>query len=221
VLKFLQRHFITGLLAVTPLAITCWILWRFYELISATMRPWLERIPKLSETYPEFFLTVIGIAAFIVLIILVGLFTRNLIGMALFSVVEKVFRRIPIIKGLFTATKQITEVFLGANRSAFKKVVVFEYPRYGIMSIGFLTCEHESGHLVNVFLPTTPNPTSGYMLVLPSVDVYELPMTIEEGIKLIVSGGSVMTTEQGKALADKRNMITAGNCATSGQEDVT
>ncbi len=208
-LKFMQRHFLTGLLAVTPLAITCWILWRFYKLINATMRPWLQRIPSLADTYPEFFLTVLGLLAFVLLIVLVGLFTRNLIGMAFFGLVEKTLKRIPIITGIFTAIKQITEVFIGDRRSAFKKVVIFEYPRRGITSVGFLTHEHEASPLVNVFLPTTPNPTSGYLLVLPREDVCELPLTIEEGIKLIISGGAVMSPELGQVFATKIRSLTA------------
>lgn len=202
-----RRHFLTGLLAVTPLVVTAWILWRFYLLVDGTVRPWLERIPHLGETYPDFLLTLIGVVAFLLLITLVGLFTRNLIGMAFFGLVERGLNRIPIIRGIFAATKQFSEVFLQDKRTAFKKVVMFEYPRRGIYSIGFVTRDEPSLALVNVFLPTTPNPTSGYLLMVPRNQAHVLPLTIEEGIRLIISGGSIMDTTQGQLI---QNLLPEG-----------
>ena len=193
----LRRHFLTGLLAITPLAVTLWILWRFYLLVDSTVRPLLERIPQLREGVPDFLLTLIGVAAFLLIIMLIGLFTRNLIGMAFFRLVERVLNRIPIIKGIFAATKQMSEVFLQDKRTAFQDVVAFEYPRRGIYAVGFVTQDAPDLDTVNVFLPTTPNPTSGFMLMLPRRDLVTLPLTVEEGIRLIISGGSVMDREQG------------------------
>ena len=196
VLKFLQRHFLTGLLSITPLAITGWILWRFYVLISGTMRPWLQRVPAISEAYPDFFLTLIGLVIFLLAITLVGLFTRNLIGMAFFRLVERLIERIPVVKSLFGVTKQISAVFLQDRRTAFEKVVLFAYPREGLYSMGFVTRDDEHDELVNVFLPTAPNPTSGYMLLIPRRQLAVLSIPVEEAIKLIVSGGAIMTKEQ-------------------------
>lgn len=201
-MSIIRQHFLTGLLAVTPLAVTGWILWRFYLLVDRTVRPWLEKIPGLSETYPDFVLTVLGFIAFLILIVLVGLFTRNLIGIAFFRLVEKLLNRIPVIKGIFTATKQISEVFLNNQRTAFQKVVLFEYPRRGLYSVGFMTQDDPQLEFLNVFLPTTPNPTSGYLLLVPRDQARILPLTVEEGIRLIISGGSVMTTLQGQKIAD-------------------
>ncbi len=194
--RFLQRHFLTGLLSITPLVITTWILWRFYVLISSTMRPWLQRIPAVTETYPEFLLTLIGVIVFILLITLVGLFTRNLIGIAFFRVLERFFEQIPVVKSVFSAIKQISEVFLQDRRTAFQKVVLFAYPRQGLFSIGFVTRDEVENRLVNVFLPTAPNPTSGFMLLVPREELKELGIPVEEAIKLIVSGGSIMTADQ-------------------------
>jgi len=201
-MSIIRQHFLTGLLAVTPLAVTGWILWRFYLLVDRTVRPWLEKIPGLSESYPDFVLTVLGFIAFLLLIVLVGLFTRNLIGIAFFRLVEKLLNRIPVIKGIFTATKQISEVFLNNQRTAFQKVVLFEYPRRGLYSVGFITQDDPQLEFLNVFLPTTPNPTSGYLLLVPRDHARILPLTVEEGIRLIISGGSVMTTLQGQKIAD-------------------
>ncbi len=200
--RFMQRHFLTGLLSITPLVITTWILWRFYVLISATMRPWLQRIPAVTETYPEFLLTIIGAVVFVILITLVGMFTRNLIGIAFFRVLEKFFAQIPVVKSVFSAVKQIAQVFLQDRRTAFQKVVLFAYPRQGLYSMGFVTRDEPEQLLVNVFLPTTPNPTSGFMLLVPRHELVELSIPVEEAIKLIVSGGAIMTPEQAVLVAD-------------------
>lgn len=201
-LKKLQRHFLTGLLAVAPLVITIWVLWKSYELIAATMRPWLERIPRLAETYPDFVLTVIAFLCFLLLIVLVGLATRSLVGVAIFNLVERVIDRIPVVKTIFTATKQIAGVFLTDKRSAFQQVILFEYPRRRCYSLGFVTHDDPSHPVLNVFLPTTPNPTSGYMLLVPRDQAVVLPLTIEDGIKLIISGGSVMSSRQAGVLRE-------------------
>jgi len=216
--KLLRRYFLTGLLAVTPLVITSWILWRFYRLIDVSMRPWLRKIPSLTETYPDFVLTLIGFIAFLLLIVLVGLFTRNLIGIAFFSLVERVIEKIPVVKTLFTATKQIAEVFLTDRRSAFQEVVIFEYPRRGLYSLGFVTRDDPTHSCYNVFLPTTPNPTSGYLLMVPRDEAQILPLSVEEGIKLIISGGSVMDEKQAVVLRNTTNQLHAARSTASAEE---
>jgi uncharacterized membrane protein len=208
-MSVLRRHFLTGLLAITPLVVTLWVIWQFYLLVDGTVRPWLERIPRLSESYPDFVLTLLGLVAFLALITLIGMFTRNLIGVAFFGLVEKSLNRIPIIKGVFAATKQIAEVFLQDRRTAFKQVVLFEYPRRGLYSLGFVTQDSPAQPFVNVFLPTTPNPTSGFLLVVPREETVMLPLTIEEGIRLIISGGSVMTAAQGEMLQGRMAGLSA------------
>lgn len=200
-MKVLRRHFLTGLVALTPLAITLWVLWRLYLLIDSTLRPWIQRLePRLRETYPDFFVTFLATVAFLLLITLVGMFTRNLIGIAFFRLVERFFEKIPGVRSLFSATKQIAEVLLADRRSAFKQVVLFEYPRRGIYSVGFVTADVDGVDFVNVFLPTTPNPTSGYLLIVPRTEAVVLPLTIEEGVRLIISGGSVIDARQADAL---------------------
>ena len=188
-LKFLQRHFLTGLLTITPLAITVWILWKFYLLVSGTVGSWLQYIPGVGETYPEFVLTVMGLVGFVLAIVLLGMFTRNIIGVAFFRLVERVLT-------VFTAVKQIADVLLQDQRRAFQRVALFEYPRRGLFSMVFVTNDEPDRELVSVFLPTTPNPTSGFMLMVPRPELLELHIPVEEAIKLIVSGGSIMTAEQ-------------------------
>lgn len=218
--RFLQKHFLTGLLAISPLAITTWILWRFYLLVSANMKPWLQRIPALTDAYPDFFLTVIGAFVFLLLIVLVGVFTRNVIGVAFFRMVERFFVRIPVVKSVFSATKQLAEVFLQDRRTAFQKVVVFEYPRPGLYSLGFVTRDEPADPLMNVFLPTTPNPTSGFMLLIPRDQVRELDVPVEEAIKLVVSGGSIMTADQALAVARALGGTKSGDRGAAGGREV-
>ena len=212
--KFMQRYFLVGLLAITPLAITLWILWRFYDLISDNIRPLVQRIPGLGDNYPEFFLTLVGVVVFVLIITIIGLFARNLIGMAFFRLLERFIEKIPVVKSVFSATKQISQVFLNDRRSAFQRAVLFQYPREGLFSLGFVTRDEPGEDLVNVFLPTTPNPTSGFMLMVPRVDLDELPLPVEEAIKLIISGGSIMTAEQARLTGGMaRNLRERGSAA--------
>jgi len=160
------------------------------------MRPWVGRIPALNETYPDFLLTLIGAAVLILFVTVVGVFTRNLIGMAFFRVLERFIQRIPVVKSVFSTVQQISAVLLREQRQAFQKVVLLEYPRRGLYSLGFITHDAGQDNLMAVFLPTAPNPTSGYMLMVPHADVVAVDIPVEEAIKLIVSGGAIMTAAQ-------------------------
>ncbi len=219
-LSFLRRHFLTGLLAITPLAITCWILWHIYSLLSVRVRPLMEKVPGLGNNYPEFVLTIIGLVVFLIAITLVGMFTRNLIGMAFFRLVERFINRIPVVKSVFSATKQLSEVFLQDRRTAFQKVVLFQYPRMGLFSLGFVTRDEDDELLVSVFLPTTPNPTSGYLLFVPRKDVQVMDILVEDAIKLIVSGGAIMTREQAAGLGKMVGHELVVDSAENAGEDV-
>ena len=212
----LQRYFLTGLLAVTPLMITGWVLAKVYQLIDRSMRPWLQRIPVLTETYPDFALTLIAFVSALLIIVVIGLGTRSLVGRAFMNVIERVIHRIPVVKTIFMATKQIASVFLDDKRSAFKKVVLFEYPRPGCYSIGFVTHDEPDHTMLNIFLPTTPNPTSGYMLLMPREQAVILPLSVEDGIKLIISGGSVMTAEQAQPMRQAAAALHAGQAHGEG-----
>lgn len=209
-LNFLQRHFLTGLLSMTPLVITSWILWRLYTIISHNMRPVLAKLPFLNNAYPEFFLTIIGVLIFVLLITLVGLFTRNLIGVAFFRILERFFKQIPVVKSLFSLVQQIANVLLQDQRTAFQKVVVLAYPRPGLYSLGFVTRDEQEDELVTIFLPTSPNPTSGYMLMMPRHEIRVVDIPIEDAVKLIVSGGSVMTGEQVALIRKEQSKLETG-----------
>jgi uncharacterized membrane protein len=213
----LRQHLLTGLLTVTPLAITGWILWRFYLFVDNALRPLLERIITRPDYVPPFLVTLLGVLVSLLLLVLIGLITRTLIGVAFFGVFERIIDRIPVIKGIFRVTKQIAEVLLADNRQAFRQVAMFEYPRRGIWSLGFVTHDDPDRETLHVFLPTTPNPTSGYMLLVPRRDARILTMSVEDGIRLIISGGAVVEAEQ--AVSMERILVGGSSDETSAGGD--
>ena len=130
---------------------------------------------------------------------------------------ERILARMPVIRSLYGALKQIFEAVFNRSSTAFRKVVLIEYPRRGIWVIGFITGSTEGeiqnlteDTLINVFLPTTPNPTSGFLLFVPEKDVYELSMTVEEGIKMVVSGGIVTPPDRRPLNEQKTPHIASG-----------
>lgn len=211
--RLYKQHFLLGLLSVAPIAITAWILFQFYELVSRTVRPILLRIPRVTELVPEFFLTMTAFVCFLALVALVGLFARNLAGRAFFNVLERGLDRIPLIKSVFSSTKQLAEVFFSDQRSAFREVVLFEYPRPGSYSLGFVTSSSSSG-LVSVFLPTTPNPTTGFLLILERGEIAATSLTVEQGIRLIITGGAAMTAAQATRLRENVDHLRGSSAAT-------
>lgn len=161
----------------------------------------------LSE---EFFIPGLGVIATIILIFVVGVVTTNYFGKKLWNTGEKIVKYIPGIGIVYNAAKQIIDTFSISDTAAFSKVVLFEYPRRGTWCYAFITgratgeAEYRTAaNLVNVFVPTTPNPTSGYLLLVPKNDLIELSMSIEDGIKMVVSGG-ILTPEY-HALTQKEN----------------
>ena len=211
------RHWLwTGVLTITPLAVTLWVMWRLLVLIDRSLRPALERIAWVRANLPPALVTAAGVLLLLGLIALVGMLAHNLIGRAFFGLVERLLNRIPVVKGIFSVTKQIAETLLASERSAFQHVVLFEYPRRGLWSIGFVTHDAPGRDHLHVFLPTTPNPTSGYLLLVPRTEAKILPLSIEDGIRLVVSGGAVVGEGEGDLL-DRYLPAVAG--AKGGGED--
>jgi uncharacterized membrane protein len=188
----LRRHFVTGILTVTPVAITLWITWKIYLLIDGFIRPLLEQVPFFRDNIPPAVNTIVGLIVSIGLIVLIGISAKNLLGIAFLNAFNRLMNKIPLIRGIFNISSQISKLFLSNSSSAFQKVAIFEFPRVGIKAIGFVTSDKPDKSNLNIFLPTSPNPTSGFMLILPRKDVQILDISVEEGIRLIVSGGSVL-----------------------------
>lgn len=199
----LRRAFLTGLLVLAPIGLTLWVFVTLFRLIDGWINPLLARLPALAELLPEGGITGIGFLTALMVVTLVGLFASNLLGKALFGALDGMLAKIPWIKPVYGAAKDISGVVFGDRSSAFRQVVLFEYPRRGLYSLGFVTREAQElpdGYL-HVFLPTTPNPTSGFFLVVPAQDAIQLPISIEDGVKLVVSGGAVLSEGNATRLA--------------------
>ena len=189
-LVLLRRYLITGIVVIAPVTVTVWILWNFFTFIDVRAK----RI--LGESFAD--VPGVGFILFFAVIILVGIFATNLIGKRLISFGERIMTRIPLANRIYKAVQQISTAFLGSGGSVFHTVVLVEYPRRGIYSLGFMTTEgtgevqHKTADQVAcVFVPTTPNPTSGMLVFVPKEDLIYLDMTTEDGLKLVVSGGVV------------------------------
>ncbi|MFQ6672108.1 MAG: DUF502 domain-containing protein [Candidatus Tectimicrobiota bacterium] len=192
-----RRIFVTGLLVTIPLAVTVFLLsWLFTKL--DRLSPLLTRgLIALGLPLPEGFrLPGLGILFTVALVFLVGIFITTFVGRRIIDWGEELLRKIPLVRIIYGGAKQVVDAVASQRGTAFNQVVLVEYPRKGLYSIGFLTCENsgeiqavDQRHLVNVFIPTTPNPTSGLLIVVPQEDVVPLSMTVEDGIKFIMSGG--------------------------------
>lgn len=193
----LRNYFLAGVLITAPITITVWLALRIIEFFDSTVRGIIPAAYN-PEQYLPFGIPGLGLVMFVIGLTVIGALTAGLIGRSLMKMAERILNRMPVIRTVYSALKQIFETVLQKKSNAFRNVVLIEYPRRGIWCLGFLsgTTEGEVQHLtdeklLNVFLPTTPNPTSGFLLFLPKKDVVILKMTVEEGIKMVVSGGLV------------------------------
>ncbi|MEW5783963.1 MAG: DUF502 domain-containing protein [Bacillota bacterium] len=187
----LKRFFTTGLLTLLPLGITIYIFYLIFNFLDTLLG-------RVINRFYNFQVPGIGFAAGIVLIFLVGFIASNFIGRKIIGFWDTVFQRLPLTRSIYSSAKQIIDAFTVQGKHAFQKVVLLEYPRKGLYVLGFITGssrgevqEKTNETVINVFVPTTPNPTSGMLVLAPSHEVIELEMTIEEGMKVIISGGLV------------------------------
>ncbi|WP_296658374.1 DUF502 domain-containing protein [Paraburkholderia sp.] len=192
----LKSVFLTGLLVLVPLAITLWVL----NLIIGTMDETLLLLPESWRPVRLFGLRLPGIGAILTLafIFAVGLLTHNFIGQKLVSWWNALVRRIPLVGPLYSSVQQVSDTLLSSNGNAFRKALLIEYPRRGSWTIAFLTgvpggdvVNHLREPHVSVYVPTTPNPTSGFFLMVPKSEVIELDMSVDAALKYIVSMGVV------------------------------
>ena len=193
----LRTNLLAGILITAPIGITFYLSWLVIGWIDSKVTPIIPEKYN-PETYLRFSIPGLGLVVAIVLLILIGSLTKGVIGRWWLRTSERLLARMPVIRSLYGAVKQIFETIMKQQSNAFRQVVLFEYPRRGSWAIGFITGQTlgevqslTEDDVVNVFLPTTPNPTSGYLLFIPKKDLVILSMTVEEGIKMVVSGGIV------------------------------
>lgn len=203
-----RAYFFAGVLVTAPIVITFYIAWLVIDWIDGKVTPLIP--PAYNpETYLPFSVPGLGLVIVFVLLTLIGAMAAGAVGRIWVSATERILARMPVIRSVYGATKQIFETVLRQQSNAFRQVVLIEYPRRGSWALGFITGrtmgevqELTQDEVVNVFLPTTPNPTSGYLLFVPRRELVILSMTVEEGIKMVVSGG-IVTPEDVRPDADK------------------
>ncbi len=194
--QLIKRYFITGLLIWVPLVITGWVLSTIVSALDQSLR----LLPENIHPQALFGFSIPGTGALLTLlmILLTGLLATNFIGQKLVHWWEKLLARIPVVNSVYNSVKQVSDTLFSPNGNAFRKAVLVRYPHQNSWTIAFLTGQpggdvvnHLDGQYVSVYVPTTPNPTSGFFLMMPAKDVVELDMTVDEALKYIISMGVV------------------------------
>ena len=198
----LRNYFLTGLVVASPIGITIYIGWWFITFIDDRIKPIIPDAYN-PETYLESVsIPGLGLIFVVFFLIILGALTANLFGRALIRFGERIVDRMPVIRSVYGTLKQIFETVVASDSKSFSDVVLVEYPRKGIWAIGFVSAENTSEiqhkmdeEVVNIFLPTTPNPTSGFLLFVPKKDLIYLDMTPDQGAKYVISAGLVNPDE--------------------------
>lgn len=200
-LKNFRANFLTGLVVLTPIAVSLYITWFLIQKVGSLLGQIFSQIPSLSRL-PSEVTSVFGFLATLLLIYLVGFFTSGFIGRWALGLGEKILLRVPLVKTLYSAARELVQNLMG-EKTAFRKVVFIEFPRKGLFTLAFLTgepqwtlAEEKEKKGLNLFVPTCPNPTSGYFVVVPEDEVISTELSVETALKIIISGGMVVPEER-------------------------
>ena len=198
----IRSWFLTGILVMTPLILTIYVAWAFITFVDNLVVP-LVPFDYRPSNYLPFSIPGLGLIIVFIFTTFVGLLATGLFGRTLIRVWENILNRMPVVRSVYSAIKQILETVMATQSDAFRQAVLVQYPRKDIWAIGFVTgsTKGEVGNrvdkkMVNVFMPTTPNPTSGFLLFFPEEDLIFLNMSVEDALKLVVSGGMVVPKEK-------------------------
>lgn len=196
-----KRYFITGLLVLVPLFITVWVL----RVLIGIMDQSLYLLPAAWQPAILFGFDVPGIGAILTLLIVfvTGLVATNIFGKRIIDFWEALLARVPVVKSIYYSVKQVSDTLFSDSGNAFRKALLVQYPRQGSWTIAFMTgtpggdvANHLKGDFVSVYVPTTPNPTSGFFLMMPKTDIVELDMSVDDALKYIISMGVVSPAEK-------------------------
>lgn len=217
ILTGLRNNFIAGLVVIAPIGLTLWLIWTVVGWVDSFVWPFVpdayqpeELLNRIMGRVPsdENWITVnvrgIGVVIFLVFTMLVGWVGKGLIGRSFLRWGEGLVGRMPVVRSIYNAVKQIAETVFAQSETSFDKACLIEYPRKGIWAIGFIStstkgeilAKADTGPMTSVFVPTTPNPTSGFLLLFPTKDVKELDMSVEDAAKLVISAGLVYPGEK-------------------------
>ncbi len=195
----LRASFLTGLVVIAPIGLTIWLIWTVVGWIDGWVLPFVPNQFR-PEQYVGINLRGVGVVIFLIFTVIVGWLAKGLIGRSLINWGESLVDRMPIVRSVYSGVKQIAETIFVQSETSFDKACLIEYPRKGIWAIGFISTSARGeiahgipvdGEKAAVFVPTTPNPTSGFLLFFPRSDIIELDMSVEDAAKLIISAGLV------------------------------
>jgi len=190
----IKRHFITGLVAILPLGLTVGVIWFLIQKIGGFFGKYFTQI-SLFRDISKPLSSLLGFIAVIIGIYLIGFITSSFIGRWALNTLDKIMTKLPFVKGLYNATRQLVNAIM-IDHSAFSKVVIIKYPCENTYTLAFLTSKDKwkigGKEYFNVFLPTSPNPTSGYYLIYPASQIIETGISIQDGFKIITSGGVIL-----------------------------
>ena len=192
-----RRYFLAGILVTSPILITVYVTWIIITFIDTQVAGILPESLDFTKKLPHQ-IPGLGLIISIIVITFIGAITPGFLGRTLLKVGERILDNTPVVRSIYGAIKQIMETVMSTNSESFREVVLVEYPRKGIWVIGFVTGETKGevqtlnkDTLINVFIPTTPNPTSGFLLFLPKKDLIYMNMKVEDAVKMVISGGIV------------------------------
>ena len=203
----LRTSFLTGIVVIAPVALTLWLIWSVIGWFDGFVLPFVPDAYRPEQILNTIFgydlklnIRGVGVVVFLVFATLVGWLAKGLIGRSFIKYAENLVNRMPVVRSFYSGIKQIAETVFAQQERSFEKACMIEYPRKGIWAIGFISttakgeiAERNSskGPMVSVFVPTTPNPTSGFLLFFPKADIVELDMSIQDAAKLVISAGLV------------------------------
>ena len=211
-----RAYFLTGILITAPLFITGYLAWLFIGFVDAKVTPLLPEQYN-PESYLPFGVPGLGLIILFIFLTIVGAVTAGFFGKLWLRFTERLLNRMPVVRNIYSAVKQILETVLAQQSSAFREAVLVEYPRRGLWAIAFITGRTEGEvqnvteeECINIFLPTTPNPTSGFLLFVPKKDLISLSMSTEEAIKMVISGG-IITPPDLRTQKQKNTIMTSAH----------
>ena len=200
----IKAYFFTGILVTAPVSMTFYLAYKLISWIDVSVNRLIP--PEFRpDNYLPYSIPGLGLVLLIVALILIGMFAAGFLGKFFLSLGECIVYKMPLISSVYSLLKQVFQTFLSNKNNAFSKVVLLEYPRKGIWILGFVSSETQGEvkdklgrEMLNIFIPTTPNPTSGFLIFVPKEDTVSLDMSVEEGIKFVISGGLVSPEMAGK-----------------------
>lgn len=203
--KKIKTQFLTGIIVILPLGLTAWVVWVLFRLIGKRFLPVLKTIPSIAEL-PMTAQMAISAILTITVIWFIGVWARNYFGKIILRLFEKIVLKMPVVSNIYKTMRKITDTMF-VNKQAFKKVALIEYPRRGLYTIVFVTNDTVREGLITVFVPSTPNPTTGYCIILPGEDVHVLSITVNQAMEFIFSGGMIVPENLEFPLFEKKKKL--------------